>query len=136
MLGGLVLQELSRQYLKEWGADWPKKAPQRFVYMDQFQSDLYPEGHKKVVFLSQVLPSATTLGYERQLDGLVITKINGITINNLADVETALKSPVDGFHKIEFNENPKLIYLDAKEVEAGAPALMKNYGLHALKRVE
>ncbi len=135
VLGGLVLQELSRQFLKEWGSDWYKKAPQRFVYMDQFQSDLFPDGHQKIVFLSQVLPSATTLGYE-DLDGLVITKINGITINGLADVETALKSPVDGFHKIEFNENPKLIYLDAKEVEAGAPALKKNYGLHALKSIE
>jgi len=135
VLGGLVFQELSREYLKEWGADWAKKAPLRFVYMDQYQSDLFPEGHQKVVFLSQVLPSASTLGYE-DLDGLIVTKINGVPINGIADIETALKSPVDGFHKIEFNESPKLIYLDAKEVEAGAPALMKNYGLRALKRLE
>jgi predicted metalloprotease with PDZ domain len=26
VVGGLVLQELSRQYLKEWGADWLKKS--------------------------------------------------------------------------------------------------------------
>ena len=30
ILGGLVLQELSRQYLKEWGNDWVKKAPEQF----------------------------------------------------------------------------------------------------------
>ena len=32
VLGGLVLQELTGQYLKEWGAEWYKKAPQRFLF--------------------------------------------------------------------------------------------------------
>ena len=36
VLGGLILQELSRQYLKEWGPNWQKEAPQRFVYLDRF----------------------------------------------------------------------------------------------------
>ena len=135
VLGGLVLQELSRQYLKEWGAEWPKKAPLRFVYMDQAQSDLFPEDHRKIVFLSQVLPSEITLGYE-ELGGLIVTKINDVPINGLADVETALKNPVNGFQKIEFNEFPKVIYLNAKEVEAGAVELMKNYGLRALKHID
>lgn len=135
VLGGLVLQELSRQYLKEWGTDWTKKAPLRFVYMDEYQSGLYPEGHQKVIFLSQVLPSETTLGYE-DLGGVIVTKINDMPINSMADVEAALKNPVNGFHKIEFNEFPKVIYLDAKEVEDGAAGLMKNYGLRALKQIE
>ncbi|MDB6155920.1 MAG: hypothetical protein JWL90_4373, partial [Chthoniobacteraceae bacterium] len=41
VLGGLVLQELSRQFLKEWGADWVKKAPEEFVFMDRQQGDLF-----------------------------------------------------------------------------------------------
>jgi len=135
VLGGLVLQELSRQYLKEWGAEWFKKAPQRFVYMDAFQSELFPDAHKKIVFLSQVLPSPATIGYE-ELSSLVINKINDIPLNSLADVERAVKSPVNGFHKIEFEENPTVIYLDASEIEKEAPDFMRNYGLPALKRLE
>lgn len=135
VLGGLVIQELSRQYLREWGAEWYKKAPQRFVYMDQYQSELYPDGNKKVIILSQVLPTPSTLGYE-DLGGLVITKINDKPINSMTDVADALKAPVDGYYKIEFNENPKLIYLDAKDVEAGADSLKKNYGLRSLKRLD
>src|SRR5438874_9844554 len=34
VLGGLIFEELSRQYLREWGANWIKDAPQRFVYQD------------------------------------------------------------------------------------------------------
>src|SRR5450755_4711084 len=45
VLGGMIFQELSRQYLKEWGANWVKDAPQRFVYLDRFQSELFPEGN-------------------------------------------------------------------------------------------
>ena len=37
VVGGLIFQELSRQYLKEWGGDWQKQAPQRLVYLDRFQ---------------------------------------------------------------------------------------------------
>lgn len=138
VLGGLVFQELSRQYLKEWGAgggDWFKKAPLRFLYMDEFQSELYPEGHRKVVFLSQVLPSKSTLGYE-DLWGLVVTKINGVPINGLADIDAALKNPTDGFHKIEFNEYPKVIYLDAKTVDSEAAAIRRKYELSSLKQLE
>jgi S1-C subfamily serine protease len=134
VLGGLVFQELTRQYLKEWG-DWQKKAPERLVYMDRFQSDLFPEGTKKVVILSQVLPSENTVGYE-ELNNLVVTKINDVKLNSLADVAAAVEHPVDGFHKIEFADSPHLIYLDAKKVADEAPALMQNYGLRSLKRVE
>lgn len=138
VLGGMVFQELSRQYLKEWGAggaDWFKKAPLRFLYMDQYQADLFPEGHRKVVFLSQVLPTKSTLGYE-DLWGLVVTKINGVPINGLADIDAALKNPTDGFHKVEFDEYPKVIYLDAKTVDSEAAAIKRKYQLGTLKQLE
>ncbi|HZE12197.1 MAG TPA: PDZ domain-containing protein, partial [Chthoniobacterales bacterium] len=53
ILGGLIFEELSRQYLREWGANWLKDAPQRLVYKDRFQSELYPEGNRRVVVLTQ-----------------------------------------------------------------------------------
>src|SRR5262249_16667995 len=37
--GGLFLKKLPRQYLKEWGPNWQREAPQRLVYMDHFQSE-------------------------------------------------------------------------------------------------
>jgi len=134
-LGGLVLQELSREYLKEWGGDWQKKAPERLVYYDRYQSDLFQDDRKHLVILSQVLPTEDTIGYE-DLSALVVTKINDIPLTSFADVPRALEHPLNGFHKIEFEENPNVIYLDARQVSDHAEDLKKTYGLPAISRTE
>ena len=133
VLGGLVFQELSRSYLQEWGGGWPKDAPQHLVYLDAFQQEL-PKDQGKVVFLSQVLPSPLTLGYEN-LGHLVVTKVNGVAIKSLNDLASAVARPENGFHKVEFDDDPGVIYLDANEVEKSKSALMEGYGLPALENL-
>ena len=135
VLGGLIFEELSRQYLREWGANWMKDAPQRFVYKDRFQSELYPEGNRRVVVLTQVLPANTTIGYD-DVAYLSIRKVNGKEVKSLADLAAAVKQPVDGFITIETEEDPKQIALDPKQVDAEANGLKQNYGLPALQRLE
>ena len=135
VLGGLIFQELSRQYLREWGSGWQKDAPQRFVYLDRFQSELFPEANRHIVVLSQVLPADTTIGYD-DLAYLVVEKVNGKEINSLGDLAEAMKHPIDGFIKVETQEDPKQLELDAAEVAAAAPALQQNYGLPSLQRLE
>ena len=134
VLGGLIFQELTRQYLKEWGANWQKDAPQDFVYLDKFQSELFPEGKRRVVILSQVLPANGTIGYD-DFSYLVVKKVNGKTINSLGELAEAVKTPLNGFHVIETVDDPKQLELDAAEVAAEAQALQKNYGLPALQRL-
>jgi hypothetical protein len=135
ILGGLVLEELSRQYLKEYGADWPKKAPQQFVYYDRQQNELFKNGPKKLVFLNRVLPSDLTIGYE-ELNQLVVTKINGVTIESLADVPRALEQASNGLHKIEFDSEPRFIYLDAAAVAAAQDEFQRKYRLPAMQRLD
>ena len=135
VLGGLVFQELSRQYLREWGANWLKDAPQRFVYKDRFQSELYPEGNRRVVVLTQVLPANSTIGYD-ELAYLTVTRINGNEVKSLADLAEAVKQPLDGFIKIETEEDPKQIELDAAQVASEAEALQQSYGLPSLQRLK
>jgi len=132
-LGGLVFLELSRPYLQEWGGSWPKEAPQRLVYYDTFQNEI-PRERGKIVFLSQVLPSPDTIGYE-QLENIVVKRVNGRDIRSLDDLAEAVKTPVDGFHRIEFEEDPYLIFLDAGSVERNSKALQEQYALPALQRL-
>jgi S1-C subfamily serine protease len=133
--GGLIFQELSRQYLKEWGGDWQKQAPQRLVYLDRYQNGLNKEGSKHIVILSQVLSAASNIGYE-DLNYLVVTAVNGMPIKSLDDLPQALAKPVDGFDKIEFEDSPKAIYLDAKTLEEDNKSLQESYGLPALQRLK
>jgi hypothetical protein len=134
VLGGLVLEELSRQYLKEFGADWQKKAPEQFVYFDRQQNELFKDGPKKVVFLNRVLPSDLTVGYE-ELTQLVVTKVNDVRLECLADLPAALAKAKDGLHKIEFDGEPGVIYLDAAGVAAASGELQKKYRLPVLERL-
>jgi S1-C subfamily serine protease len=135
VLGGLVLEELSQQYLKEYGSDWAKKAPEEFIHYDREQDDLFRNGPKKIVFLSRVLPSDLTVGYE-DLSHLVVTKINGVCLQSLADIPAALAKASDGLHKIEFDGEPTVIYLDAAQVTAEERAFMQKYRLPSLQRLE
>jgi S1-C subfamily serine protease len=134
VLGGLIFQELTRQYLKEWGSNWEKEAPQDFVYLDKFQSELFPEANRKVVILSQVLPANSTIGYD-DYTYLIVTKVNGKEIRSLGDLAEAVKTPINGFDVIQTSDDPKQLDLNATEVEADAQALQKNYGLPALQRL-
>lgn len=135
IFGGLILEELSQQYLKEWGADWLKKAPEDLVYLDRHQSELFPDGQGKVVFLSRVLPSDATIGYE-DLRHLIVTKINGVEIHSLADVPAALPKAVDGIHRIQFSTDPGEIYLNAKDMAESEQVLAKTYRLPSLRRLD
>ena len=134
VMNGLIFQELSRQYLKEWGGDWQKQAPQRLVYLDRYQSSIIPEGHKRIVVLSQVLPVASNIGYE-DLKYLVVTKINGVPINSLDDLPKALEKPEGGFDKVEFEDFPKEIFIDAAHLAADDQNVQESYSLPDLKRL-
>jgi len=87
------------------------------------------------VILDQVLPVSETLGYEA-IRSLVVTQVNGRPVRSLVDVAEAAKKPLKGFHKIEFEEDPKTIFLDAAAVEAHQKALIEQYSLPALQRLK
>jgi hypothetical protein len=62
--------------------------------------------------------------------------VNGRNINSLGDLVEAAKHPVDGFIKIETEEDPKQIELDAAQVAEEAPKLQQNYRLPSLERLD
>jgi S1-C subfamily serine protease len=134
VLGGLIFQELTRQYLREWGATWQKDAPQDFVFLDRFQSELFPDRNQRVVILSQILPTNATIGYD-DFSYLVVSKMNGKTIHSLGELAEAAKTPLNGFDVIETVDDPKQLEVDAAQAAAEADAMQKNYGLPALQRL-
>jgi hypothetical protein len=119
IVGGLVFEELSVSYLLEYGKDWASRAPIHLVYYQQNQD--YLNGDKrdqreKIVIISEVIPTPYSIGYE-ELNDLVVLRVNGQSIGKLADVAAALKTPVNGFHKIEVEQSPGLLYLDPKQID-------------------
>jgi hypothetical protein len=134
ILGGLVFQELSVPYLQTYGKRWTVKAPIHFVYYEKNQDFLKNDGRKKIVFLSGVLPTSYTIGYE-SLSNIEVTRINDQVITRLEDVQRALETPVDGFHKIEFKQRPKMIYLNPMEIPKINEQIKKRYRIPVLQNL-
>jgi len=135
VVGGLVFQELSRQYLKDIAPEWHGQTPDRLAFYDRNQGELFRDGPKKIVFLSAVLPIPSTVGFE-SLNHLVVKKINDVEIQTLKDIATAIEKPIKGFHKIDFVEDPTTIYLNAEEAVKNEPLIQQQYHLPILKRLE
>ncbi len=134
ILGGLILQELSLPYLREFGARWSLRAPTHLVYYAKNQNFIDVGEREKIVILSRVMPTSYTFGYE-SLSNLVVTRINHKAIGRLEDAVSALETPVNGFHKIEFEQIPKVIFLDPLEIPKIESQIRKRYKLPALKNL-
>ncbi len=134
IVGGVVFSELSRQFLREWGQNWPREAPLRLVYLDRFQSELPPD-RGKIVFVSGVLPGPNTVGYEN-LSYEVVEEVNGRPIKSLADLAAAVDSPTDQFHRIKLAEDPGLVVLDVEGSKAEEERIKRDYRLPSLRQLD
>ncbi len=136
ILGGLILQELSRQWLREYTAgDQGRRTPDRLAYYDRYQDELFEKGPKKIVFLTRILPTPETVGYE-EISNIVVKKINGVELQSLDDVAKAIEKPVNGFHEIDFAEDPNRIYLDAARTAEIERLVQARYRIPTMKRLE
>ena len=133
ILGGLIFHELSKSYLNEYNRR-QSRVPQHLLYYAGNQNNMAYGERKKIVFLSAVLPTSYTIGYE-DLSDLVLLAVNEQPVSTLEDIPAALKNPVKGFHKIEFEQRPGTIYLDPAELPVIDELIKKRYYLPALKNL-
>ncbi|MBF0351376.1 MAG: hypothetical protein HQM11_10120 [SAR324 cluster bacterium] len=99
--GGLLFQPLTMDYLTLWGNNWNAKAPLRlrlFAQLDEFLSE---NKNRHIILLTRVLPDPINIGYQ-DLSNMVVTEINGKSIQTIQDVVSAFDSPSGAFHQIRF----------------------------------
>ncbi len=109
--GGLVFQELTEPFLRLFGEEWRTRAPTKLLMAHAQPEQYEAEGRRKIVMLTRTIPTPATLGYER-LSTLIVSKVNGRPINDIKDLAEALENPEGDQHRIEFEDFPKLIFLD------------------------
>ncbi len=134
--GGLVLRELDGNYLRAWGNNWHREAPQKLVQRFDRERESQNATRRRVVMLSQVLPDPYNLGYH-QLANLAVEEINGRNVYSVADADEALRHPVGGFHRLKFyrDDRSEEVVLDATEFEAATARILENYDISARVRL-
>lgn len=83
--GGLVLRELTGNYLRAKGSNWKRRADSRLVHL--YLTRKYAPDNKgdRIVLLSSVLPDEINIGYQH-LRTEIVTAANGKEIRNMRDL--------------------------------------------------
>lgn len=131
--GGLVFQELSREYLRAYGDKWTTRAPLSLMYAME-NPDKFEENRDSIVFLARVIPNPATIGYDR-LSGIIVNGANGKPIQNISELATALSTPPENnIHTIELDDSPSKLYLDAA-ISDDVDQQLLGQGLPSLSRL-
>ena len=93
IFGGLVFQELSQDYLKQWGKDWRDIAPSDLLFTLNFANKVTAQPNTRSIFLARVLADPFNRGYT-ELRHKLVARVNGRPIAALGDLRAALAKPV------------------------------------------
>ena len=129
VIGGCILQKLTRTYLAARGKDWTGKV-ESHIYNYLVNEAFKPTDERKdIIVLSYVLPGEINLGYH-SLSQLVVDNINGMKIRSMKDIPQALAlNPQGKYDVIEFElDKPKLV-LDRSKLPQANMIISKTYGI-------
>lgn len=135
IVGGLVIQELTADYLKAWGEKWQDTANKKLLYYYKYKVHDQEPGRKRIVFLNKVLPDDINASYQG-MDNLVISAVNGRDISTIEDVEEALRHPENGFQRFTFEEYGREVVLDDGRLPEADGRIAAQYGIDRLRNAE
>ncbi|MHB9070284.1 MAG: PDZ domain-containing protein [Sedimentisphaerales bacterium] len=129
VIGGCVLQKLTKTYMAARGENWASKA-EPHIYNYLLNSAFKPtEDRKSIVVLSFILPGDITLGYHG-LSQLVVDKINGMKISSMRDLPAAFAlNPQDKYDVLEFELDEPKIVLDRSKLPQADATIAQTYGI-------
>ncbi len=135
IVGGAIFQELTLDYLKEWGNQWRLRTSKKLLYQYYYNLRRPGTDRERIVILNRVLPDEVNLGYQG-LEDLVLASVNGRPIAKIEDVSAALKSPEGGFQRFRFEEFDREIVFGAAELAEADERISSQYGIPRLRRLE
>jgi S1-C subfamily serine protease len=125
IVGGLVFQPLTANYLSKWKEQ--KDAPPSLVHY--FFNGRRSKDQIQVIVLTQVFGDEITVGYN-ELDDNVITQVNGKRIASMEDLVKAIELNTGEYHVI-VDENGNQIILDRGKAKEANQRIMNNYEIRS-----
>lgn len=129
IVGGLLFQPLNVPLLRAFGANWRTRAP---LGLTNFADGPPKKGREGLVALTMVVPDPFNLGYQ-SARWLVVDTINERKITKIADIRSAMKKPINGFHEVRFMKGSSVerMVLDAKKEPAVTKQILEHYRIPA-----
>jgi len=127
IFGGLLFSPLTLNYLQTWGGQWYAGSPVELRY--HMINDLATPERTQVVVLQMVLADEVNVGYHEYSD-LVVTKVDGQPVKDLADLVQQIKSGTGEFVTIE-TEDGKFVVLARSAANQANPRILQRYQINS-----
>jgi len=128
VIGGLVFEPLTVNFLKSWGQDWYLKAPINLMYHYNYGEK--EQDRQEVVILVRVLADEVSAGYHEGWENMVVDTVNSVKISTIDDLVKAFEENKEKFHEIDFQEGYKIV-LDKDKVEASHQRILDRYKIRS-----
>jgi len=125
VMGGLVFQPLTRNYLGSW--EKLREAPNHLV--NYYLTGRRSRDRKELVVLSHVLGDEMTAGYEDFKDR-IISGVNGKAISSIEDLLKTVESNEDRYH-ILVDDYGNQIVLEKRKIEERGRAILDKYKIRS-----
>ena len=125
IIGGLVFESLTMNYLYEYGSGGNFYANAPTELLNLFYNGSQKKDRKEIVMLAQVLPDDVNIGYHEFING-IITKVNGKKIVHLENLISAFEGWQGDYHVIEDIRGFKIV-LNRQAVEKSNKRILEKY---------
>jgi S1-C subfamily serine protease len=127
ILGGLVFERLTKNYLETFGRDWWDVAPSNLLSYYWYGQPT--EERREIILLTKVLADESNVGYH-DLRNRLIASVNGKNIATMRDLVQAVEEH-DGKYHVIVDEQGYTIVLDRSKAEERAAGILKTYRIGA-----
>jgi len=136
IVGGFVLQRLTRQYLRAWGEDFASRVmPELVHYVDKYAFKPTRE-RSEIIVLSYVIPTAVSMGYHN-LRQRVVKRVNGKAVGSIREVVGALEADREApYDVIELEYSNPTVVVPKAGRRALEALLSRRYGVRTFRHVD
>ncbi len=127
ILGRLVFEPLTVNYLKMWGSEWHNRAPSHLL--NYYDNGEQTDDRREIVVLVKVLADEINAGYHNRKNR-VISHVNGKRISTMKDLVSAFEEHKGKCHVIEDESGYKIV-LDRNKVEKNGKRILKKYKINS-----
>lgn len=125
VFGGLVFAPLSRDYLKSWGNEWWKSAPNELVSL--YETHVRTPERQDVVILQKVLADRVNQGYH-EYENHIVVSADGVPVKNIRHLVELTEATKEPFFTLALADGQRIV-LERRAARERKSAILDLYNL-------
>jgi S1-C subfamily serine protease len=125
VFGGLLFAPLSRDYLKSWGNEWWKSAPNELVAI--YENHVRTPERQDVVILQKVLADKVNQGYH-EYENHIVVSVDGIPIRNIRELVEVTEKGDGPFYTVGLKDGQRIV-LERQKAKERINVILERYNV-------